>query len=74
MCVVLIKVPPEALSADALQGVIEAFVLREGTDYGHRDYSLDEKCATVRRQLQQGLAHIWFDPETGSTTLRLQEE
>jgi uncharacterized protein YheU (UPF0270 family) len=73
VCAELIKVPPAALSAAALQGVIEAFVLREGTDYGHRDYSLEEKCATVRKQLRHGLAHIWFDPESGSTTLRLEE-
>ena len=29
-------VPPDSLSAEALQGVIEKFVLREGTDYGEK--------------------------------------
>ena len=69
----MIKVPPESLSREALQGVVEAFVLREGTDYGHRDFTLEEKCEAVRRQLRQGAAEIWFDPETGSTTIRLQD-
>ena len=50
----MVKVPPEALSADALRGVIEAFVLREGTDYGHRDFSLEEKCRAVARQIAAG--------------------
>jgi len=69
----VIKVPPESLSPEALQGVVEAFVLREGTDYGHRDFTLEEKCEAVRRQLRQGFAEIWFDPETGSTTIRLRD-
>ena len=32
-----IVVPHTELSAEALTGVIESFVLREGTDYGERD-------------------------------------
>lgn len=66
----VIKVPVQSLSAEALQGVVEAYVLREGTDYGHRDYSLAEKCDAVVRQLTDGEAEIWFDPETGSVDVR----
>ncbi len=69
----MIKIPLETLSEEALQGVVEAFVLREGTDYGHRDYSLAEKCVAVQRQLQNGDALLWFDPATGSTTIRVKE-
>jgi uncharacterized protein YheU (UPF0270 family) len=54
-------VPYEQLSADALRGVIEAFVLREGTEYGERELSLDVKVAQVLRQLQRGEAQIVFD-------------
>lgn len=54
-------VPHEQLSADALRGVIEAFVLREGTEYGERDVSLDVKVAQVLRQLERGEAQIVFD-------------
>ncbi|MFW6093571.1 MAG: YheU family protein [Pseudomonadota bacterium] len=60
----------ESLSADALHGIVEAYVLREGTDYGHRDYSLAEKCRAVKRQLHEGRAEIRFDPETGSVDIR----
>jgi uncharacterized protein len=61
----------KSLSMEALRGVLEAFVLREGTDYGHRDYSLDQKCVEVERQLGAGLAEIWFDPESSSVEIRL---
>lgn len=66
----MIKVPPQSLSADALRGVVEAFVLREGTDYGHRDFSLEEKCAAVAREVATGRAEVWFDPQTGTTDIR----
>ena len=66
----MIKVPPESLSAQALRGIVEAFVLREGTDYGHRDFTLQEKCEGVVRQLAIGEAEIWFDPATGTIDIR----
>ncbi len=69
-----VRVPAGELSVEALQGLVEAFVLREGTDYGHRDYSLDEKCAAVLRQVEAGLVEIWFDPRTGSADLRTRPE
>ena len=47
-------VPWDALSPEALNGVIEAFVLREGTEYGEREFALGEKVAAVRRQLERG--------------------
>ena len=59
-----VEVPPEELSPPALRGVIESFVLREGTDYGERDVSLEDKVAAVRAQLQRGDARILFDPVT----------
>ncbi len=59
-----ILIPHEELSTEALQGVVEAFVLREGTDYGEREYSLHEKVAHVLRQIERGEARIVFDPST----------
>ena len=64
-----LEIPPEALSREALRGVIESFVLREGTEYGARDYSLDEKCAQVLAQLERGEARILYDPHTETVTL-----
>ena len=64
-----LEIPAEALSAGALRGLIEAFVLREGTEYGERDYSLDEKVAQVELQLARGEVRILFDPDSESVTL-----
>lgn len=66
----ILKIVLEQLSEDALQGIIEAFVLREGTDYGHREVDFAGKCISVRRQLESGDAEICFDPETQSIDIR----
>ena len=57
------------LSAEALIGVIRAFVLREGTDYGERELTLAEKVANVRTQLDTGEAQIVFDPDSASVDI-----
>lgn len=61
-----VVIPHGALSEGALQGVIESFVLREGTDYGEREIALEQKVVQVLRQLQRGEARIVFDPVSGS--------
>ena len=66
-----VLIPHGELSADALQGVIESFVLREGTDYGEREYSLEQKVAQVRAQLERGQARILFDPESNTVTVEV---
>ena len=62
-------IPPESLPPETLRAVLEEFVTREGTDYGHAHYGLDEKVARVEAQLARGEARIQFDPDTGSVTL-----
>lgn len=64
-----VEIPPGALSAAALAGVIDAFVLREGTDYGETEHSHEAKVKQVRRQLDSGQAKIVYDPNTESVTL-----
>ncbi|MBX3025167.1 YheU family protein [bacterium] len=64
-----VDVPLAALSAAALRGLVEEFVTRDGTDYGRRERSLDEKVRDVMRQLERGEAKIVFDPESRSATI-----
>ncbi|MDE2448788.1 MAG: YheU family protein [Gammaproteobacteria bacterium] len=66
-----VLIPHGELSAEALHGVIESFVLREGTDYGEREYSLEQKVAQVRAQLERGQARILFDPESNTVTIEV---
>ena len=61
-----IRVAPDDLEPDTLRAVIESFVLREGTDYGAHETSLEDKVAQVLIQLRRGEAHITFDPATES--------
>lgn len=56
-----VVVPHTELSADALQGVVESFVLREGTEYGEKEFSLEQKVAHVMHQLERGEARVIFD-------------
>lgn len=62
-------VPHTALSPEALRGLVESYVLREGTDYGAREFTHEEKVAQVMALLEKGEARILFDPETESVTL-----
>ena len=67
----MLIIPPDELSEAALLGVIDAFVLREGTDYGHRDISIDEKRDRVRKLLVNGRAEIRFYPENEFIDIQL---
>ena len=60
----IVEIPLQALSPEALIGVIDAFILREGTDYGDRVYTLDEKRDRVRRLLESNKEQIQFHPES----------
>lgn len=53
-------------------GIIENFVLREGTEYGARDHDLASKCEQVREQLAADLAEIWFDPANQTIDIRVK--
>jgi hypothetical protein len=64
-----VEVPFESLSEGALRGLIESFVLREGTDYGAIERTHEQKIADVMRQLKRGEARIEFDPATETVNI-----
>jgi uncharacterized protein len=68
-----VEVPYRELPADSLNAVIESFVLREGTDYGEKQFSLGDKVARVISQLKRGEARIVFDPATESVTIVVRQ-
>ena len=63
-------IPWQSLSEEALNSVIQEFVLREGTEYGASEVSLEQKVTQVLAQLKSGKVVISFDKETSTTTLR----
>jgi len=64
-----VAVPYAELAPDLLHAVVESYVLREGTDYGEREFSLAEKVAHVIGRLKRGEAQIVFDPETETVSI-----
>jgi len=64
-----IKILPQQLSDTALKGVIDEFISREGTDYGHKDYSLEAKRRAVMVQIESGSAIVCFDPDSETTSI-----
>jgi uncharacterized protein len=64
-----VPIPFTELSTAALHGVIDNFILREGTDYGDRTFSHEQKVAQVLRQLERNEARILFDPLDSSVTI-----
>lgn len=69
-----IRVSPDQLEPGTLRAVIESFVLREGTDYGLHETSLEVKVAQVLRQVHRGDAHVTFDPGTASVNIVVTPE
>jgi len=67
-------IPHQMLSPEALRGVIEAFVTREGTDYGVHDVPLATKVGHVRHQLDTGTAVIVYDEDTESWTMQSTDQ
>lgn len=64
-----VSVPHTAIEPATLRRLVEAFVLREGTDYGAVEFSLEQKVAHVMAQIERGDVLILFDPNTESVTL-----
>lgn len=59
-----VEIPYEQLSTEALHGVIEEFVTRDGTDYGEKEISVETKIAQVMEKIKAGKAAIVFDRES----------
>lgn len=62
-------IPHSSLKPETLTGIIQEFVLREGTEYGGREFSLEAKVAQVHKQLERGEVVVVFDPESETCDL-----
>ena len=54
------RIPIDQLEAETLRNIAEAFVLREGTDYGIEETSLPDKVEQVLLQLKSGEAVLVY--------------
>ncbi|MGL6261283.1 YheU family protein [Vibrio sp. WXL103] len=53
-------IPWQEIETETLDNLVREFVLREGTDYGAQEISLDHKVEQVKDQLRNGQAVIVF--------------
>ncbi|KLV07514.1 hypothetical protein ABT56_05470 [Photobacterium aquae] len=67
-------IPWQDIDPDTLTNLIEHFVLREGTDYGERELSLEEKVDHVRAQLRSGDAVIVFSELHETVDIKLRHQ
>ena len=64
-----VELSPDDLSPEALRGLVEEFVTRDGTDYGAVERGVEEKIARVLAELRSGKARLVFDPETETANI-----
>lgn len=63
------EIPHEKLDPDTLRRVLEEIVSREGTDYGERVYTFDEKVDQALEMLRIRKAALVFDQATETVNL-----
>ncbi|CAA0089591.1 Uncharacterised protein [Zhongshania aliphaticivorans] len=68
-----VEIPWQKLSDDALQGMLEELVTRDGTDYGENELTVDAKIRQLRHALETKKAVIVFSPETESWNVSAKE-
>ncbi|MFT6220995.1 MAG: hypothetical protein ACJA0C_000393 [Candidatus Endobugula sp.] len=62
-------IPVEQINTDTLDNLIEAFITREGTDYGANEVSLAEKVRQIKKQLRMGDIVVVFDAASESANI-----
>lgn len=64
------RIPVDALDPDTLRNIAEAFVLREGTDYGDEEVSFENKVQQVLASLKSGDAVLVYSELHESVDIR----
>lgn len=62
-------IPHRQLSPEALRGLVEEYITRDGTDYGMQEFSLLQKVQQVEQLLDRGEVVVVFDITTESVSL-----
>ncbi|MFV0574922.1 MAG: YheU family protein [Vibrio sp.] len=67
-------IPWQQIDPDTLDNLIKEFILREGTDYGMQETSLETKIKQVKAQLKSGTVAIVFSELHESVDIRPMSE
>jgi uncharacterized protein YheU (UPF0270 family) len=66
--------PYQSIDNETLYNLVESFILREGTDYGELEVSLDEKSQKVMLQIKSGEVLILYSELSESVTLITKQQ
>ncbi|MDG2779225.1 YheU family protein [Vibrio parahaemolyticus] len=67
-------IPWQDIAPETLENLIREFVLREGTDYGAVEISLQNKIDQVKTQLEKGEAVIVFSELHETVDIQLKSK
>jgi uncharacterized protein YheU (UPF0270 family) len=59
-----LAVPPNRLSRETLESLLEEFASRDGTDYGEREMPLEQKVSALHLQLTRGDLRLLYDTDS----------
>lgn len=59
-----IEVPTSQLAEQTLLALLEEFASRDGTDYGVKELTLDEKVGRLREQLNTSRIMLMYDSDS----------
>jgi len=68
------KIPYQQLDQTTLNNLIEQYILREGTDYGEVEFSLQEKTEQIIQQIKSEDIYIMYSELNESVTLVSKQE
>jgi len=67
-------IPVERLNDDALRAIAEAYIVRDGTDYGDQELDMDAKVQQLLPQIHRGEVVIVYDEDTESVSLLTKDD
>ncbi|WED22068.1 YheU family protein [Vibrio sp. JC009] len=67
-------IPWEQINPETLENLIKEFILREGTDYGEVEVSLEDKADQVRELIKSGEAVILYSELHETVDIKLRRE
>ena len=70
----VLLVPWQSLSDEALRGVLEEYITRDGTDYGATELTLETRLQRAQHQLQNGEVLLAFDTAEQSCHIISREQ
>lgn len=63
-------IPPEKLEPQTLLNILKEYILREGTDYGEHELSMDDKIERLMPQVRSGKVLVVYDEASESIDIR----